>query len=96
MDYHHPWSAMTDGGLLLTWVVYQVMLRIEMTLTRVSCWLCCVAINWLILVLILLTSIVVAVPVNQQSASPKKGRRLLLICLLETGTPSNEGSFLRN
>ena len=73
-----------------------MMLSIEMTWTRVSCWLCCVVINWLIPVLMLLTSLVVAVPVNQLSASPKKGRRLLLIHLLETGTLLNEGSFFRS
>ena len=35
----------------------------------VSCWLCCVEINWFILVLILLTSLVVAVPINKLSVS---------------------------
>ena len=43
-----------------------------------------------------LTSLVVVVPVNQQSVSPKKGRRLLLIHLLETKTLLNEGSFFRS
>ena len=38
-----------------------------------------------------LMSLIVAVPVNQLSASPKKGRQLLLIPLLETGIPLNEG-----
>ena len=49
-------------------------------------------INWLILDLMVLTSLVVAVTVNQLSASPMKGRRLLFICLLETGILLNEGS----
>ena len=61
--------------------------------TRVSCWFCWVVIKWLILVLMVLTSLAVAVPVSQLSASPKKGRRLLMH-LLGTGIPSNEGSFL--
>ena len=73
-----------------------LMLKIEMMWTRVSCCLCCVAINWLIFVLLLLTSLVVAVPVNQQNASPRTGRRFLLICLLETKTPLNEGFFFKN
>ena len=59
---------------LLTWVAYLVTLSIEMMWTRVPCWLCCVAINWMILDLMLLTSLVVAVPINQLSPPPKKGR----------------------
>ena len=79
---------------LFTWVAYLVMFRIEIKWTKVSCWLCCVAINWLTLFLMLLTSLGMAAPVSQLSASPKKGRRLFLIHVLETKTSSNEGSFL--
>ena len=68
----------------------------NMMWTRVSCLLCCVAIKWLFFVLKLLTPLDEAVPVNQLSASLKKGRRLLLICLLETKTPLNEGYFFRS
>ena len=73
-----------------------MMFIIAITWPRVSCWLCCVAVNWLILVLIPLTPLAVVVPVNQLSASPRKGRRLLLVYLLETKTPSNEGSFFKS
>ena len=56
----------------------------------------CAVISWMTLFLILLTSFVVAVPMSQLSASPNKGRRLLLVHLLEAGTPSKEGSFFRS
>ena len=70
-----------------------VTLRIEIMWTKVSCWLCCMVINWLVLILMLLTSLVVAVPVNHLKASPRKSGILPLIYLLETKTPSSEGSF---
>ena len=80
---------------LFSWVAYLVTFRIEMMWIKVSCWLCCVAINWLTPFLMLLTSLVIAVPVSQLSASPKKGWKLFLIHLLEARTPSKEGSFVR-
>ena len=63
---------------LFTCVAYQVTFKIETMWTRVSCCEDCVAISWLILVLILCISLVVAVPVSQLSAVPRKGNRLLL------------------
>ena len=69
---------------LLTWLAYLVTLSIDIMWNRVSCWFCWVVIKWLILILMALTSLVVAVPVSQLSVSPKKGIRLLLMHLLET------------
>ena len=69
--------------------------KTEMMWTKVSCSLCCVAISWFTHFLIMLTPLVVAVPVSQLSASPKKGGRLILVCLLEVETPLKEGSFFR-
>ena len=70
--------------------------RMELISTNAFyCW-CCAAINWLTLVLILLTSLVIAVPVIQLSASPKKGRRLLLVHLLKGDIPLKVGSLLRS
>ena len=66
----------------------------EIMCTNVSCCWCCIAISWLTLFLILLTSLVVAVPVSQLSPSPKKGRRLLLVHLLKVDMPSKAGSLL--
>ena len=45
----------------------------------------CVAISWLILVFILHMYLVVAVPVSQLSAVPRKGNRLLLCQLVGCG-----------
>ena len=39
--------------------------KIEMTWTKVSSLLCCVGINWLTFFLILLTSLVIAVPLSE-------------------------------
>ena len=63
---------------LFTCVAYRVTFKMETMWTRVSCCEDCVAISWLILVLILCISLVVAVPVSQLSAVPRKGNRLLL------------------
>ena len=70
--------------------------NMEIIFTNVSCCWCCIAISWLTLFLILLTSLVVAVPVSQLSASPKKGRRFLLVHLLKGDMPSKVGSLLRS
>ena len=45
----------------------------------------CVAISWLILVLILHMSLVVAIPMSQLSAVPRKGKRLLLHHVIDCG-----------
>ena len=49
-----------------------------MTWTRVSCCLVCSCISWFSHCLISHISLMVAVPVNHFSASPKKDNRLLL------------------
>ena len=46
-------------------VAYLVIFKTDMMCTRVSCCLCCIAMSWLTLFLILLTSLVAAVPVSQ-------------------------------
>ena len=63
---------------LLICVVYLVTFNIETMWTRVLHCDVCVAMSWLILVLMLWISLVVAVSVSQLSASPRKGSRLLL------------------
>ena len=63
---------------LLTCVAYLVTFNIDTMWTRVLCCDVCVAMSWLILVLMLWISLVVAVPVSQLRASPRKGSRLLL------------------
>ena len=63
---------------LLTCVAYQVTFNIETMWTRVLHCDVCVAMSWFILVLMLWISLVVAVPVSQLRASPRKGSRLLL------------------
>ena len=63
---------------LLTCVAYLVMFKIDMMSTRVLCCDACVTISWFILVLMLWMSFVVAVPVSQLRASPRKGSKLLL------------------
>ena len=63
---------------LLTCVAYLVMFKIDMMCTRVLHCDACVAISWFILVLMLCMSFVVAVPVSQLRASPRKGSKLLL------------------
>ena len=67
---------------LLTCVVYLVTFNIDTMWTRVLCCDVCIAMRWLILVLMLWMSFVVAVPVSQLRASPRKGSRLLLHCAL--------------
>ena len=68
---------------LLTSVAYLVIFNIDTMYTRV--WHCdtCVAMSWFILVVMLCMSFVVAVPVSQMRASPRKGSKLLLqwMCL---------------
>ena len=63
---------------LLTCVAYLVMFNIDMMCTRVLHCDACVVISWFILVLMLCMSFVVAVPVSQLRASPRKGSKLLL------------------
>ena len=65
---------------LLTCVAYLVTFNIETMWTRVCD--VCVAVSWFILVLMLWISLVVAVPVSQLRAAPRKGSRLLLHCVL--------------
>ena len=77
-------------------MAYLVTFKMEIMCTNVSCCWYCVAISWLTLFLILLTSLVVAVPVSQLSASPKKGRRLFLVCLLKGDISSKVGSLFRS
>ena len=67
---------------LLTCVVYLVTFNIDTMWTRVLHCDVCVAMSWLILVLMLWISFVVAVPVSQLRASPRKASRLLLHCAL--------------
>ena len=63
---------------LLTCVAYLVTFNIDTMWTRVLHCDVCIAMSWLILVLMLWISFVVAVPVSQLRASPRKGSRLLL------------------
>ena len=51
-----------------------------MTWTRVSCCFVCSCISWFTHWLIFHLSLVIVVPVNHFSASPKNGNRLLLDC----------------
>ena len=67
---------------LLTCVAYLVTFNIDTMWTRVLHYDVCVAMSWLILVLMLWISLVVAVPVSQLRASPRKGSRLLLCHVL--------------
>ena len=63
---------------LLTCVTYLVTFNIDTMWTMVLCCDVCIAMSWLILVLMLWIFFVVAVPVSQLRASPRKGSRLLL------------------
>ena len=63
---------------LLTCVAYMVTFNIDTMWTRVLQCDVCVAMSWFILVLILWMSFVVAVPVSQLRASPRKGCKLIL------------------
>ena len=67
---------------LLTCVAYLETFNIDTMWTRVLCCDVCIAINWLILVLMQWISFVVVVPVSQLRASPRKDSRLLLHCVL--------------
>ena len=81
---------------LLTCVAYLVMFSIEMTCTNVSfCWVC-VLISWLTLFLMSLTSLIMAVLVSQLRASHKKGKRLLLVCLLKGDMPLKESPLFNS
>ena len=63
---------------LLTCVAYLVIFKIDTMSTRVLCCDVCVAISWFIHNLMLWMSFVVAVPVSQLRASPRKGSKLFL------------------
>ena len=63
---------------LLTCVAYLATFNIDTMWTRVLSCDVCVAMSWLILVLMLWISFVVEIPVSQLKASPRKGSRLLL------------------
>ena len=64
---------------LFTWVAYLVTFSIDVMCTRVSCCDDCVVISQFICVLMLFMSFVVAVPVSQLRASPRKGSKLLVL-----------------
>ena len=63
---------------LLTCVVYLVIFNIDTMCTKVLHCDACVMMSWFILVLMLCMSFVVAVPVSQLGASPRKGSKHLL------------------
>ena len=63
---------------LLTCVAYLVMFKIDTIWARVLHCDVCVAMSWFMCVLMLWMSFVVAVPVSQLRASPRKGSKLLL------------------
>ena len=63
---------------LITCVAHLVMFKIDTMCTRVLLCDVCVVISWFILVLMLWMSFVVAAPVSQLRASPRKGSKLLL------------------
>ena len=63
---------------LLTCVTYLVIFNIDTMCTRMLHCDVCVAMSCFILVLMLCMSFVVAVPISQLRASPRKGSRLLL------------------
>ena len=63
---------------LLTCVAYLVIFKIDTIWTRVLHCDVCVAMSWFMHVLMLWMSFVVAVPVSQLRASPRKGSKLLL------------------
>ena len=66
---------------LFTWMAYLVTFNIEMIWTKVLQCEDWVAMSWFILVLILHISLVVAVPVSQLRAVPRKDNKLLLHCV---------------
>ena len=63
---------------LLTCVAYLLMFKVNTMCTRVLHCDVCVAISWVILVLMLWMSFVMVVPGSQLRASPRKGSKLLL------------------
>ena len=69
---------------------YQVTFNIDMMCTWVSCD-DCVMISWFICVLMPFMSFVVAVPMSQLRASPRKGSKLLLWQMCVCDCPSKEG-----
>ena len=81
---------------LLTCGAYLVTFSIDMMWTRVSCCDDCVVISWFICVLILFISFVLAVPVSQLRASPRKGSKLLLEQMCVCGYPAKEGLDCNN
>ena len=81
---------------LLTCVAYLVTFSIEMTCTDVSCCWVCVMISWLTLFLMSLSSLVVAVSVNQLRVSPKKGKTFPLVHLLKGDMSLKEGSIFNS
>ena len=81
---------------LLTWVANLLTFSIDMMCTRVSCCDDCVAISQFIHVLMLFMSFVVAVPVSQLRASPRKGSKLLLQQTCVCDCPSKEGLHCNN
>ena len=81
---------------LLTCVAYLVTFSIDMMCTRFSCCDDSVPISWFICILILFISFVVAVPVSQLRASPRKGSRLLLQQMCVCDCPSKEGLDCNN
>ena len=66
---------------LLTCVAYLVMFKIDTIWTRVLHCDVCMAMSWLVCVLMLWMSFVVAVPMSQLRVSPRKGSKLLLHCV---------------
>ena len=76
---------------LFTWTAYQVTFSIDILCTKVSCCDDCVMIDRFILALMLLTSLMVAVPTNHLRASPKNDSKLLLWQGCNYDCPSKEG-----
>ena len=79
----------------LACMAYLMTFSIDMMCTRVSCD-DCLAIGWFICILILFMSFVVAVPVSQLRASPRKGSKLLLQWMCVCDCPSKEGLDCNN
>ena len=81
---------------LLNCVAYLVAFSIDMMCTRVSSCDDYVVISQFIHVLMLFMSFVVAVPVSQLRASPRKGSKLLLWQMCVCDCPSKEGLDCNN
>ena len=82
-------SIISFNFCLFTWATYLVTFRIEMTWTIVSCCLFCACIIWFTCYLISHVPLVVAVPVSNFNASPRKGNRLLFDCEFSESVLSN-------